>query len=319
MSFLNNAVTQASVTELGNLFLSVTGGSVSYVGAAATIAQLGDVGQGIAGRSFTSVNAALSSANVVSGRGDVIYLLPGYTESIATADAWSGLGSKTDVTIIGMGHRTNRPTLTWTTATSSVLFDQANFRILNCNLYLAGAHAAGAALTVTAPITASAAGWEISDCDIFWGFDSDQIVTVGITVSASGDFGSFNRNYCYAETAAVPTTTFLQLTGADYLRIWDTKVQGAGSTTTLAPVQFVTTASLGIDLRRSVFQNQLASSVHAVTGMAGLTGTTTDCGFGILDNATLVGFVTPGSVQHIRGYTVNLAGENGALLTPVSA
>ena len=50
MSFLNNAVTQASVTELGNLFLSVTGGSVSYVGAAATIAQLGDVGQGIAGR-----------------------------------------------------------------------------------------------------------------------------------------------------------------------------------------------------------------------------------------------------------------------------
>ncbi len=317
MSRPNNPVAQEFVNELGNLFLSVTGGYVFFVGSDAQLANIGDAGPGIAGRRYSTVNAALLQC--VSGRGDVIYLLPGYTESIAAADSWSNLGTKTDISIIGMGRGTNRPTLTWTAAGSTVLFDSANFRLLNCQLYLAGAHAAGAALTVAAPITVSAAGCEISDCTIFWGFDSDQIVAVGITVSANGDFFKFNRNYCYAETAAVPTTTFLQLTGADYLQIWDTKVQGAGSTTTLAPVQFVTTASLGIDLRRSIFQNQIASSIHAVTGMAGLTGTTMDCGYGILDNATLVGFVTPGSVQHIRAYTVNLAGENGALTTPVSA
>lgn len=316
MSSLNNSVAMDSVLELGNLFLSVTGGAVMYVGTASQVAALGDVGAGITGRTFTSVNTAL--ARCVNGRGDIIYVLPGYTESIATADAWSSLLAN-DVTIIGLGHGTNRPTFTWTTATSTVLFDQANFRILNCNLYLAGAHAAGSALTVAAPITVSAAGCEISNCDIFWGFDADQIVTIGITTTAAADFFKFNRNFCYAETAAVPTTTFLRLVGADYIQIWDTKIQGAGSTTTVAPVQFLTTASLGIDFRRSTFQNQIAASVHAVTGMAGLTGTTTDCTYGILDNATLVGFVTPGSVQHGGSRVVNLAGEGAAPLAPVSA
>ena len=317
MSYLNNWVTQYGVQEIGGLFLSTSGGAVSYVGSAAQLARMtGDVGQGITQRLYSSVNDAL--ARCVDGRGDTVYLLPGYTESIATADAWSSLLAS-DVTIMGMGRGTNRPTLTWTAAAATVLFDQANLRLLNCNLYLAGPHAAGSALTVAAPITVSAAGCEISGCNIFWGFDADQIVTIGITTTAAADFFKFNDNYCYAETAAVPTTTFLRLVGADYCQIWDTKIQGAGSTTTLAPVQFLTTASLGIDFRRSIFQNQLALSVHAVTGMAGITGTTTDCTYGILDNATLVGFVTPASVQHGGARTVNLAGENAAALTPVSA
>lgn len=316
MSQLNNSVGQPYVSELGNLFLSVTGGAVFYVGSASTVAGLGTIGQGIASRVFTDVNTAL--AQCVSGRGDVIYVLPGYTESISAADAWSNL-SATDVTIIGMGRGTNRPTFTWTAAGSTVLFDTANFRLVNCNLYLAGAHAAGSALTVAAPITVSAAGCEISDCRIFWGFDADQIVTIGITTTAAADDFVFNRNYCRAETAAVPTTTFIRFVGADYLQMFDTVIVGPGSTTTLGPVQFLTTASLGIDIRRCVVMNQLASSVHAVTGMAGLTGTALNCGWGILDNLTLVGFVTPASMQFFACYTSNLAGENGGNMSPVSA
>jgi hypothetical protein len=315
MSNLNNSVTQYGVQELGNLFLSVTGGKVFYVGTAAMIAQYPDVGVGIANRLFTDVNTALGQC--VSGRGDVIYVLPGYTESIATSDAWSNLAA-TDVTIIGMGRGTNRPTFTWTATGSTVLFDTANFKLINCQLYLAGAHAAGAALTVAAPITVSAAGCEISNCQIFWGFDADQIVTIGITTTAAADWFRFNSNTCYAETAAVPTTTFMRLVGADYFQMWDTKIQGPGSTTTLAPVQFLTTASLAIDIRRCIIQNTLASSIHAVTGMAGLTGTAIDCLWGILDNATLVGFVTPASMQFGYCYTSNLAGENGGAMTPVS-
>lgn len=316
MSNLNNTVTYPGVAELPGLVLSPSGGRVSFVGTSAILAGLGQTGEAIASRSFTSVNAAL--AECVSGRGDFIYLLPGYTESIAAADAWSNLAA-TDVSVIGLGHGTNRPTLTWTAAASTVLFDTANFRLQNCQLYLAGAHAAGSALTVAAPITISAAGCEISDSTIFWGFDADQIVTIGITTTAAADFLKFNRNYCYAETAAVPTTTFMRLVGADHMEMVGTTIVGAGSTTTLAPVQFLTTASLGIRWRDCVVRNQLALSVHAVTGMAGLTGDCTDCTWGILDNATLVGFVTPASVQFGGCRTVNLAGENAAPMTPVSA
>ncbi len=314
MGTLNNQNTLPSTVEFGSVFVSTTAGAVFYVGTAAQIALLGDTGASLAGRTFNSVNAALLQC--ASGRGDTIYLLPGYTESI-TADAWSNLAA-TDVSVIGMGRGTNRPALTWTLAGSTMLFDFAGFRLINCQLYLAGAHAAGSALTVAAPITVSAAGCEISDCRIFWGFDADQIVTIGITTTAAADDFEFHRNYCYAETAAVPTTTFLRLVGTDFVKMYGTKIQGPGSTTTLAPVQFVTTLSTGIDLRNCIIQNTLASSIHAVTGMAGLTGTAYFCGFGILNDSGLVGLVTPASMQLFGCYTSNLAGEEGGLETPIS-
>ena len=289
-------------------------GECFYVG---TTLPQGQIGEKIADRFNTTVDKAL--AQCVSGRGDTVYLLPGYTESITAADAWSSLGTKTDVSVVGLGRGTNRPAITWTAAGSTVLFDAANFRLENCQLFLAGPHAAGTAVTVAAPITVSAAGCAITDSRIFWGFDADQIVTIGITTTAAADDFDFSRNYCRAETAAVPTTTFIRFVGSDYLKVHDTVIVGAGSTTTLGPVQFLTTASLGIDFRRTTVMNQLASSVHAVTGMAGLTGTASQCGWGILDNATLVGFVTPASMQFFACYTSNLAGEEGALQTPVSA
>lgn len=321
MSIFNNAVTQPGVTELGNLFLSVTGGAVSYVGTAAQIAQMGDVGQGIAGRTFTSVNAALLSANVVSGRGDIIYVLPGYTESISSADAWNNLATKTDVTIIGMGRGTNRPTFTWTAADATVLMDAANFRIINCNLYLAGPQAAGAALTVAAPITVSAAGCTISDCDIFFGYDADQIVTIGITTTAAADFFEFKRNYCYGATAA-ECTSFMYLVGADYCRVHDNTVIGATSSTTVGVVRFITTASIGIEFLRNRFVNMKASSVHAVTQMDGVLGWCDQNCYGIFDNTTLAGWVPANAgngPQHGHDVTANLAAENGAPMTPVSA
>lgn len=309
MSQLNNSVTQQGVLELGNLFLSVTGGAVFYVGTAAQIEALSDVGQGIAGRRFSTVNEAL--ARCVSGRGDVIYVLPSYTESIAAADAWSSLAAN-DVTIIGMGRGTNRPTFTWTVAGSTVLFDVANFRLLNCNLYLAGAHAAGSALTVAAPITVSAAGCEISDCTMFWGFDADQIVAIGITTTAAADYLVFNRNYCFASTAAVPTTTFLRLTGTDYLEIDQTTIVGPGSTVAVGPVQQLTTAGLGAKITRSRFQNTLASSTHAFTAIAGCTGMVDQCGFGVL--AAGNGLTTGSGLQVTGSYTA-VAGAAGVATT----
>jgi len=280
MGWLNNSVTQPGVTELGNLFLNVTGGKVFYVGTAAMVANYTDVTQGIANRLFTDVNTAL--AQCVAGRGDTIYVLPGYTENISAADAWSGLGVATDVTIIGMGRGTNRPTFTWTANGATVLFDTANFRVLNVRMFMAGPQSAGAAQTTAAPITVSAAGCEISGCEIWWGFDADQIVTIGITTTAAADNFTFNSNFCYAETAAVPTTTFLRLTGTDNLRMDGTVIIGPGSTTSIGPVQQLTTGSLKVWIHDCVFQSTLAASTIAFTAIAGCTGTVDKCSFGVL-------------------------------------
>lgn len=231
---------------------------------------------------FTSVAAALAATGSSrNNRGDVINVLQGHTESIATADAWSNLAA-TDVTVNCLGRGLARPTFTWTTATSTVLFDTSGFRLLNAQLYLAGPHVNGTALTVAAPITVSASGCEISGCRIFWGFDADQIVTIGITTTAAADDLVFDDNYCWAETAAVPTTTFLRLTGADQLRMRRTYIGGPGSTTAIGPVQMLTTACLKAEIVESRFQNTLAGSTIAFTAIAGCTGMVDRCGFGVL-------------------------------------
>jgi hypothetical protein len=306
------------VNEVIGAVISPQGGAVFYVGTAAQVAALGETGECIASRVSTTVNAALNQC--VSGRGDFVYVLPGYTETISSADQWSSLGSKTNVTIVGLGRGMARPTFTYSAAGATILMDQSNFGIQNCIFYMAGDPASSTALTVAAPITVSGAGCFITDCYIHFGVDADQIVTIGVTTTAAADNFEFSRNQCYGATAA-ECTTFLQVVGADNMTFYNNNIQGATSSTTVGPIRFLTTASLAIDFRDSVIVNYKASSVHAVTGMAGLTGTVRQCGFGILDNSTLAGWVPSGAgngPQFFACYTANLAAEEGALTTPVS-
>lgn len=314
---VQNSLKLDGVTEVYPGFTTTPGGGKTMLVHSSGAAALNDLPAGFAGNPdgfFQSVNAALASTR--AGRGDKIIMLPGHAESIATADAWSNLGTASDVEIVGVGTGTNRPTFTWTAASASVLFDRANVRLRNCRLFLAGPHAAGSALTVATPIVVSADGCAITDCEVAYGFDADQIVGIGITVTGT----RFDHSRCnvYAETAAVPTTTYLRLTGADFFRMEDASIIGPGSTVNIGPVQFLTTASLKIYVRNTVVQNQLAASVSAVTGMAGNTGRVINGYWGILDNSTSAGWTTPANVQFFGCLCTNDNGENAKVMVPVS-
>jgi hypothetical protein len=291
--------------------LSPTGGKVMYVHASGASA-LSDLPPGLAGNPdgfFLTIDAALNACR--TGRGDKVIALQGHTENIG-ADAFASLGTKTDIEVVALGQGTNRAALTWTAAGSTMLFDAANFKLRNFRLFLAGAHAAGAALTVAAPITGSAAGGEITDCDIFWGFDVDQIVAIGITLGTACDSWKFNRNRCYARAAAVPTTTFLRLNGCDQMEIDETFITGPGSTVAIGPVQQLTTACLDMLVTRSKFQNTLAVSTHAFTAIAGCTGMVDGCGFGVL--AAGNGLTTGSGLQVTNSWTA-VAGAAGVATT----
>lgn len=309
MAQTNTVQSIPGVYELPGMVISPSGGQVRFVGTSANLNALGQTGEAIASRCYSTPNQALTEC--ASGRGDYIYLLPGYTANVDSADWLSNLAA-TDVTICGLGHGTNRPALTWTTATSSILFDTANFRMINMRMFLAGPQAAGSALTVAAPITISAAGWDLSDNEIWWGFDADQIVGIGITTTAAADNGKFNRARCYAETAAVPTTTFLRLTGTDNLEMDGTFIIGPGSTTAIGPVQQLTTASLKAYIHDCTFQNTLAASTIAFTAIAGCTGVVDKCAFGVLAAGN---GITSGSGLQVTGSYVAVAGAAGTLAT----
>ena len=191
-----------------------------------------------------------------------------------------------------------------------MLFDQPNVKLRNCRLFLAGAHAAGSALTVAAPISITADGAEITDCEIAYGFQANRIVSIGITTTAAATRFNFSRNDVYAETIAVPTTTFLRLTGTDFFRMDDTRIIGPGSSTTIGPVQMLTTASLKILHNRSIIQSTTAAATIAYTAIAGCTGAFNGCGIGVTSG---VG-VTGGSGLQAANSQVMTAGTQSTLV-----
>lgn len=98
-------------------------------------------------RTHSTITAAL--ANCVDGRGDIIYVLPGYTESIIAA---AGIAvNKTNVRIIGLGVGRARPTLTWSTSTAAqITITAANTTFENFVFDLTGISAVVAGFSVTA-------------------------------------------------------------------------------------------------------------------------------------------------------------------------
>ena len=275
---VQNSLKIDGVTEIYPGAVVLPGGGKTFLVQSSGAAALSDLPAGFAGNPdgfFTSVNAAAAACR--ANRGDKIVCLPNHTETLTTANAWSNL-AVAGVEIIGIGAGINRPTFTWNAAGATVTLNQQDTKLRNCNLFLAGPHSAGSNLTVAAPITASAAGVEITDCSIAYGFNATQIVGIGITVT--GNYFNFSRNDVYAETAAVPTTTFLRLTGANWLTMDDTTIIGPGSSTTIGPVQELTTASLKKRIRRCVLKNTVASSTVAYTAIAG-TGHLDSCDFGV--------------------------------------
>jgi len=165
---------------------------------------------------LSTINAALAKCS--SGRGDIVYILPGHAENISAADAWSSLVAGTK--IIGLGTGNERPTFTWTAAAGTVLFDVANVLLQNCRLLMAGALDSTTALTVTVGIPVTASGCTLRGCYLNIGVDSDQLTTDAITLSADADQFTLEGNWIEAYAGAV-ITTVLKTTagGANDLRV----------------------------------------------------------------------------------------------------
>ena len=278
-------------------------------------------------RLVTTLNAGL--ARCEAGRGDIILVAHDHAENVSTADQMSSLVAGTR--IIGMGTGQLRPTFTWTATGATFLLDQANCSIDNCRLLLAGPHAAGSALTVTAPLSVTASGCTIQNNEILFGYDADQIVTVGITTSAAATRFSFRNNYCYGETAAA-CTTFLRLVGSDHLQIIGNTISGCTSAVAIGLVQFITTDSLFATILHNRIHHALAASEACVSVSAGATASS---GFvDYLHLSTLANSANQLVLGHANGAwglsaaafrfgrfinVGNLAGERAAEVTVVSA
>lgn len=298
--------------DLGTAIVLPPGGQVFYVrGNGTTVTEYNLDPPGLRERLSASVAQALSYC--VSGRGDVVAVLPGHTESLAVADSWANLVANTR--IVGIGTGTARPTFTWTASGSTLLLNVANVSIENCILNL---EPGTGTVTVTAPITISAAGCRLIGNTIRVSTDSNNKSTIGITTTAAADDCEISHNVVYGATTG-EVTTMLDIIGCDRLKMVGNVFSGATSSTTVGVVRFATTASTHIMLARNFYANRKASSAAAVTGLAGVTGCSFEELFHYLDDSSTTMWVTsPGSMAFYNPRTVNLAGEAGMLSTVVS-
>lgn len=258
------------------------------------------------------LNASVVTAlrQCVANRGDRIIVLEGHTENLAAADSWSGLVA--GVKIIGVGDKnsTNRPTFTFTTATSTVLLDVANVTIANCRFLCAGP-AGTTALSVAAPFTLSAAGCKLLGNYMQISIDADQLATIAITTTAAADDCEISGNEIIGATAG-EVTTAIQIVGADRLKMRGNYIAGATSAVGVGIVRFATTASLDIVSEGNTFINRKALSTCAVTGLAAVSGVSRGDHFAYLDTSSMTPWLTSTGIMTFHRPTLtNTAGETG--------
>jgi len=250
-------------------------------------------------------------------KGDVIYILPGHTETVGAADAAVATGAAAGFSIVGLGTGDTRPTFNWTTAASTWLLDTAGVEIANCILNFA----VTAATVVVTPITVSAKNCRITNCFINWGVST----TIGcgstlgaIAVTTAGDNFEFRNNFCLNLDVAGTSgnaITLLSLNGADYCTIDNNRIFGATTATTVGPVHFLTTLSSNVTISNNYIENLIASSTIAVSSaIAGVTGQVSNNRFRVNSGIQPVTVSSNMSTTLFNNYAADTVNQNGALV-----
>lgn len=108
---------------------------------------------------FATIEGAINASAVVASRGDVIFVRPGHTLAV-TSETILVL-DKAGIAVIGLGTGTNRPTITHTAPSGTILLTAANITFKNFLHTVAGTQTLG----VDAAIKISATDAAIEDCE----------------------------------------------------------------------------------------------------------------------------------------------------------
>jgi hypothetical protein len=205
-----------------------------------------------------------------SGRGDIVYVLPGHAENISSATGWAELVAGTNV--IGLGHGTARPTFTFSTATAKLTVTKANVTIRGCR-FLAAGPAGTTALTVANAFAITAAGFSFVDNEVECGVDADQLCTDLFTLSAAADDCLLANNYIRGGAASAITTVVTTTGAVDRLRIIGNTVT-AEVVTAATGVLFDLSNAAILDniILNNVLANNTASSKYVIKPHATSTG-----------------------------------------------
>lgn len=209
---------------------------------------------GSTGTAVTAVSLGISL--------DTIYIMPSHNENVSSATALNiNVGG---IRIVGLGIDETRPTFYLDTATTTTITVSAPaITWSNCIFDFTGFAA------IVTGFTIKASDVQFDSCKFITGNSTNQ-VGVGITTTLLCDRFKFTNNRVIGSTDA-GTTNFLQLIGGNDIEISGNYFFGA-YTTSLGPVNNITTACLRMKISDNIMINATASATKVVVLLSTSTG-----------------------------------------------
>ncbi len=255
-----------------------------------------------------------------SGKGDVVLVLEGHTESLTGADAIPDLVAGTQIISCGRPGATNNPTLTWPATDSTLLMNVADVSLIGFNLNFAGIDA------VVAPVTMSAAG-----CVLAGNLVTLAAGSAGATTPVTVATGATNCTIAgnkMLQTGTETQVNIISITGAvDNLEIANNYISCLLTSATGGIIQ-VGAAATNLDIHDNRFYNAVEDGVcirvadtFAATGWIYRNfGKTIDAGGTVANTLKMVSF--EGTTESLLGcfenYSTDEATASG-VISPAGA
>jgi hypothetical protein len=251
------------VVSRGMPFAQFHTGEVFWVGNGPTLMDgesgASDSNRGSFFQPFSTLDYAIGRC--VANRGDIIYIKPGYAQSITAADAVDV--DVAGVTIIGLGRGTKMAKFTYDNSAGEFVIGAANVRIEN--LWFVPSVTG---ITLAIDVEAAADSYEIMN-NRFGDAETagtDEFL-ICVKVNAGADNGKILGNYIDMGTAGAATG--ITVATSIGTQIHDNVIKGDFSTANLA---FITTAPVAFDGFRNVMINGVVGGLNTEPCIEGLTG-----------------------------------------------
>lgn len=211
--------------------------------------------------SFTTLAAAIAACT--ASKGDMIYVMPGHTESFGA----SGLAiNVAGITIVGVGNRSNRPAFTWHTTDAKVTISAANVRLYNFNV-LTDVDAVVTMFLVTG------IGCVMDNID-FVDTAACAPLQFALTTATGDDFTIQNCRHIQTASAAASVQAWIGLVGCDRFKFLNNfmSLRGAASTAANGHIVGATTLSADVEIFNNRLQQSASTSTVPISLFSGSTG-----------------------------------------------
>lgn len=258
-----------------------------------------DSNKGTYNAPFATLDYAVSQC--VANRGDIIFIKPGHSETIATATALAL--DVAGIAVIGLGRGSNRPTFNLTATTSTIAISAANVTFWNC-LVTGGIDAIAAVFTVSA-----------ADCQLELNYRDVTGQCTDCVLTTAGADRLFIHVNDYDGATAAGTNAGIALVGGDHIEITGRYMDGNFA---VGGIDVRTTATTDLFVHdfqsfrtRNAADIFLVDTVTASTGQVG-----PNINLRLNDNAANITEAITGATFVVQDpvYVVNLAGEKGMLI-----